>query len=165
MTAGFGARALSPRRRLRRLAVDRSEPAGLVEGVPALRVRELDCEGQRWAGVYSRLGPQPLPDPHVASAAAIVDGATYCVSILPWRPCGGEPTWPGTDLSEKTEVALAALLEAAQRGTRVGRGLESAPVRRGERRLVARTCRDPRRSRSSTCRCQRSRCRTRSAAA
>src|SRR3954464_13738899 len=40
---------------------------------------------RRWAGVYSRRALTPLPDPHVASAAAVVDGITYCSTILPWR--------------------------------------------------------------------------------
>jgi hypothetical protein len=48
-----------------------------------------------WAGVYSRIPLTPLPDPHVASAAAEVDGVTYCSTVLPWRGSGGEPTWPG----------------------------------------------------------------------
>lgn len=73
------------------------------------------ARGQRWAGVYSRLGLEPLPDPHVASAAAIVDGITYCSSILPWRTCGGEPNWPGIDLAEKTGIALERLLERLPR--------------------------------------------------
>lgn len=50
---------------------------------------------RRWAGVFSRAPLTPLPDPHVASAAATVNGITYCSTILPWRSSGGEPTWPG----------------------------------------------------------------------
>ena len=52
---------------------------------------------RRWAGVYSRSPLTPLPDPHVASAAAVIDGSTYCSTILPWRRSGGEPTWPGAE--------------------------------------------------------------------
>ncbi|WP_347057399.1 endonuclease/exonuclease/phosphatase family protein [Blastococcus sp. HT6-30] len=50
-----------------------------------------------WAAVFSRAPLTPLPDPHVASAAAVIDGITYCSSILPWRDSGGEPTWPGAE--------------------------------------------------------------------
>ncbi|NEK57043.1 endonuclease/exonuclease/phosphatase family protein [Geodermatophilus sabuli] len=50
-----------------------------------------------WAAVFSRASLTALPDPHVASAAAVVDGITYCSSILPWRDSGGEPTWPGAE--------------------------------------------------------------------
>ncbi|MCZ2839932.1 endonuclease/exonuclease/phosphatase family protein [Modestobacter sp. VKM Ac-2985] len=53
--------------------------------------------GCRWAGVYSRSHMTPVPDPHVASAAAVVDGVTYCATILPWKGAGGEPTWPGAE--------------------------------------------------------------------
>ena len=53
--------------------------------------------GRRWAGVYSRSPLTPLPDPHVASAAAVVEGTTYFSTILPWRSSGGEPTWPGAE--------------------------------------------------------------------
>jgi hypothetical protein len=66
---------------------------------------------RRWAAVYSRRPLTALPDPHVASAAAVVDGVTYCSSILPWRSCRGEPTWPGEDHAAKTAVAVDALLE------------------------------------------------------
>jgi hypothetical protein len=63
--------------------------------------------GKHWAGIYSRRPLIGLPDPHPASAAVVVDGTTYCSSILPWRSCGGEPTWPGSNFADKTAVALA----------------------------------------------------------
>ena len=42
----------------------------------------------RWAGVFSRLDVEPLPDPHPASAMARVDGMTFVSSILPWDQPG-----------------------------------------------------------------------------
>lgn len=53
--------------------------------------------GQHYAGILSRLSLKKLPDPHHASAAAVVDGITYCSSILPWSTCAhddGSP-WVG----------------------------------------------------------------------
>ena len=47
---------------------------------------------KRWAGVASRRPLSPLPDPHPASAAALVDGRYVCSSILPWPLAG--PLWP-----------------------------------------------------------------------
>lgn len=43
---------------------------------------------RRWAAVLSRTELTPLRDPHPASAMTVVDGMTYCSSILPWRSCG-----------------------------------------------------------------------------
>lgn len=71
----------------------------------------LMAQRRRWAGVYSRSPLQPLPDPHVASAAAVVEGTTYCSTILPWRSCGGLPTWPGASHAEKTEISVAQLVQ------------------------------------------------------
>jgi hypothetical protein len=50
---------------------------------------------KRWAGVFSRRPLASLPDPHRASAAAVIDGITLCSTILPWKSSGGEPHWPG----------------------------------------------------------------------
>ena len=63
-----------------------------------------------WAGVYSRRPLTGLPDPHPASAAAVVDGTTYCSSILPWKGSDGPPFWPGDNHAARTEFAVIALL-------------------------------------------------------
>ena len=70
---------------------------------------------RRWAGVYSRLPITAWADPHVASAAAAVDGTAYCSSILPWRSCGGPPTWPGDRHVGKTATAVEQLLRQLPR--------------------------------------------------
>src|SRR5438045_3937076 len=41
-----------------------------------------------WAGVFSRLAIEPLPDPHPVSAAARLGDLTLCCSVLPWPPAG-----------------------------------------------------------------------------
>lgn len=67
--------------------------------------RAQTARGRHWAGVFSRSPLTPLPDPHVASAAAVVDGVTYCSSILPWRSCGPVP-WGDGSAAERTARAL-----------------------------------------------------------
>jgi hypothetical protein len=57
-----------------------------------LAVQEM-APKRRWAGVFSRIGLTALPDPHPASATAIVDSTTFCSSILPWRRCGHRAPW------------------------------------------------------------------------
>lgn len=75
---------------------------------------------RHWAAVFSRMPLEPLADPHMASAAAVVGGVTYCSSILPWRSSGGEPTWPGAEPpgnihSGRTRHAVDLLLRALPR--------------------------------------------------
>lgn len=67
---------------------------------------------RRWAAVLSQLPLQERPDPHQASAAAEVDGITYCSSILPWRSCGSKPPWVGIKHADKTSAAVKELVEA-----------------------------------------------------
>ena len=52
----------------------------------------------------------PLPDPHPASAMAVVGDWTYCSSILPWRSCGSRQPWVGARHVDKAEACVATLL-------------------------------------------------------
>jgi len=72
------------------------------------------ARGQRWAGVFSRSPLTAMPDPHVASACAVVDGVTFCSTVLPWRSCGSVPWGEGTH-ADRTAAALDALLAALPR--------------------------------------------------
>lgn len=69
---------------------------------------------RHWAAVAARkdLAPLPTADPHPASAALVVDGLTYCSSVLPWRSSGGEHPWRGTSVVERTAYALGELTAA-----------------------------------------------------
>jgi hypothetical protein len=66
---------------------------------------------RHWAGVFTvhSLDVRPLPDPHPASAAAVVGGITYCSTLLPWRRDCNAPIWKGRDQGEKTSNAVADL--------------------------------------------------------
>lgn len=70
--------------------------------------------GRRWAGVFSRSALTAMPDLHVASACAVVDGVTFCSTVLPWRSCGPIPWGEGTH-AERTARALDALVRALPR--------------------------------------------------
>jgi len=72
------------------------------------------ARGQRWAGVLARMPVTPQHDPHAASASAVVDGVTYCSTILPWRGCGPHPWGDGTT-AERTATALTGLLASLPR--------------------------------------------------
>lgn len=67
---------------------------------------------QHWAAVLSVLPLTPCNDPHPASAAAVVDGVTFCSTILPWRGVKtGSPPWRGSNHAEMTEDAIRTLLK------------------------------------------------------
>ena len=65
--------------------------------------------GVRWAGVFCRSSPEPLADPHPASAMARIDGTTFVSSVFPWRSSGGAPPWVGASQGERTRQAVADL--------------------------------------------------------
>ena len=70
---------------------------------------------QRWAGILCRdtMKMEPmLPDPHAASAAAIIDGRTYCSTVLPWGNCKkDEPhPWVGDTVEKMSKHSIDALM-------------------------------------------------------
>ena len=74
--------------------------------------QESMLDGRRWAGIFSLVPPpDPLEDPHPASAAAVVGNTTFVSSVLPWRTCGSGWPWVGTTTAEKTRATLDALLK------------------------------------------------------
>lgn len=64
----------------------------------------------RFASVLSRVGLEPLPDPHGASASARINGVVFCSSILPWRTCGTAAPWSGATHLERTGAAVDTLM-------------------------------------------------------
>lgn len=66
---------------------------------------------QHWAAILSVPPLTPLDDPHPASAAADVDGITYCSTILPWKGVeAGSHPWKGSNHASMTESAIETLL-------------------------------------------------------
>ncbi len=65
---------------------------------------------RRWAGIVSRLGLEPLADPHPASAMASAAGLTFCSSILPWKAAPSRDPWVGGGHAEKMGSAVTSLL-------------------------------------------------------
>lgn len=66
------------------------------------------ARGQHWAAVLSLMPLAPIPDPHEASAAALVNGVTFCTTILPWSGCAAPPPtpWVGTTLEDMARPAI-----------------------------------------------------------
>ena len=64
--------------------------------------------GQHWAAILSKRPILRRPDPHQASAAALISGVTYCATILPWSGCTAyTPTpWVGTTLEDMARPAI-----------------------------------------------------------
>ena len=78
--------------------------------------------GRAWAGVFTREELRALPDPHPATAAAVTGDLSIWSSILPWRGCGGGPTWVGDRHADKTRAACETLLSEQPAGALVWGG-------------------------------------------
>lgn len=80
---------------------------------------ESMSRGRRWAGILSSHRLAPEPDPHPASALAVVGGIAFCSSILPWRTCGSERPWIGENQTQKTAAAVGELLPGLSKHDRL----------------------------------------------
>jgi hypothetical protein len=81
-----------------------------LPGYHEVRTQASMAPKRRWAGVFSRQQLRALPDPHPATAAITVGELTVWSSVLPWRSCGGAPTWTGDRHVDKTQAVLDALI-------------------------------------------------------
>lgn len=68
-----------------------------------------------WAAILSREPLEAMPDPHGASAAAVVSGTVFCSTVLPWRSCRSLQPWSGSNHAAKTGAALDAIIETLSR--------------------------------------------------
>jgi len=68
--------------------------------------------GRAWASIASRIGLDPLPDPHPATAMAIAGNARVCSSILPWRNAAKYSAFTGASTTEMTTDAVQAISQA-----------------------------------------------------
>lgn len=93
-----------------------------MPGYHQVRTDVTMAKGRTWAGVFSRHDLRALPDPHPATAAAAIGDLTVWSSILPWRGCGGAPTWVGDRHVDKTRAACGTLLNERPAGALVWGG-------------------------------------------
>ena len=82
-----------------------------LDGWTVHRTQAEMSPGRAWAAVAAPV-LQPQPDPHPASAAALVDGRYVCSTVLPWRACGTEPPWRGPLHADKVGAVMLDLRAA-----------------------------------------------------
>lgn len=85
------------------------------------RTTGLMATKRRWAAVASRDALVALPDPHPASALAVVDGWTFCSSILPWTGANDPELWGPPNHAARTGRTVDALQPALSRPAHEGR--------------------------------------------
>ena len=95
-----------------------------VDGYAEHRGTASMAPGRNWASVFSRrsLDARPDPDPHPASAAAIIGDTIFVSSILPWRGCGAVAPWEGPNHAARTAATVRPLVAAMWRGASVWGG-------------------------------------------
>ena len=87
-----------------------------------IRTTSAMAPKKAWAGVFSTHPLERLPEPHPASAAATVDGITFCSSVLPWRGAGGQAPWDGDNHADRTGAAVRSIFAALPSGELVWGG-------------------------------------------
>jgi hypothetical protein len=93
-----------------------------LPGYDEARTQTEMATKRAWAGVFFRRELRALPDPHPATAAALVDGVTFWSSILPWRSCGSDAPWQGARHADKTRATIEGLIRDAPRNELVWGG-------------------------------------------
>jgi hypothetical protein len=86
-------------------------PKGVIAGFNCHLTAGVMGRKQHWAAVLSKRALSSLPDPHLSSAAAIVNGITFCSTILPWSGCRkySPHPWVGDTIGEMTKAAIESL--------------------------------------------------------
>jgi endonuclease/exonuclease/phosphatase family metal-dependent hydrolase len=72
----------------------------------------MEGGSKRWATILSTETMEPLPDPHPASAAAIIEGVVVCASVLPWPLAQGSWHWGPAEHLPRMQQALGELTDA-----------------------------------------------------
>lgn len=105
----------------------------LTEVHPSIHVNRFNIHlsaqrmsrGQHYAAILSRSPLTPIPHPHPASVAAVVEDITFCSSILPWAGCAGQPVSPwhnGESVSEMVRETVDSLIGKLPKGSLVWGG-------------------------------------------
>ena len=101
-------------------------PKGMIANFRCHLSSGLMLRKQHWAAVLSlqEFTPPPLIDPHPASAAAIINGITYCSTILPWSGCRkySPHPWVGSTIGEMTKATIEPLSNALPKSNLVWGG-------------------------------------------
>jgi hypothetical protein len=71
--------------------------------------QSLMAPHRHWSAILARERLEVRPDPHPASAAALVKGTLYVSSVLPWRTAGATDVWDGPNQAAKMSATLAPL--------------------------------------------------------
>lgn len=79
----------------------------------AMHATQALAEGAstHWASILSSRPLESLPDPHPASAAALIEGVTVCASVLPWPLAGDLWPWGPDEHLPRMDEALGALAD------------------------------------------------------
>ena len=93
-----------------------------LEDHNSVRTTSPMTAGKAWSSVFSTHPLNALTEPHTASAAATVEGITFCSSVLPWRGCGAVAPWEGQNHADRTEAAVQSILASLPPGDLVWGG-------------------------------------------
>lgn len=81
-----------------------------------------------WSAIVSRVGLTPLPDPHPASAAAVIDGVSVISSVMPWPRAVDLWPWGSTNHTERMAETAEGLSEKVGRGATIWGGDWNTPL-------------------------------------
>lgn len=90
-------------------------PSAIISGYQRHFSKQCMARGQHYSAIFSRMPLNPIPDPHPASAAALIDDVTYCCSILPWSTCAHDPLSPwagGASVEGMVRDTIDSILES-----------------------------------------------------
>lgn len=66
----------------------------------------LMVRGQEWATILSRRPIEQVERPHGSTVAAVIDGVTYVLTVLPWGSSPPGPPYRGVGQAAQTVAAL-----------------------------------------------------------
>ena len=83
---------------------------------------------KNWAAIFARSELAPRPDPHPASASAVIGGTTVIASVMPWPRAGDLWPWSSPDHTERMAETAAAVLEGVVPGETIWGGDWNTPL-------------------------------------
>ena len=89
-----------------------------------------------WAAVFTRSALRGLMGPHGASAAAEVDGVSYCSLILPWQSCRSRHPRVGSRHGDKSGAAVTDIVGRFREAGSSGAAIGTTPCQAGSSRVL-----------------------------